>query len=54
MVEGRLLIDLEDRTMNLSPRQGVVIPKGVMHRPRAPQRTVMLMVETSEIIPTGN
>jgi mannose-6-phosphate isomerase-like protein (cupin superfamily) len=53
VVEGRLLIDLEDRTISLAPRQGVVIPKGVMHRPRAPQRTVMLMVETSGIVPTG-
>jgi mannose-6-phosphate isomerase-like protein (cupin superfamily) len=54
VVEGQLLIDLEDRTISLSPRQGVVIPKGVMHRPRAPQRTVMLMVETSGIVPTGD
>ena len=54
VVEGRLLIDLEDRTVELAPRQGVVIPKGVMHRPRAPQRTVMLMVETNAIVPTGS
>jgi mannose-6-phosphate isomerase-like protein (cupin superfamily) len=54
VVEGRLLIDLEDHIIDLGPRQGVVIPKGVMHRPRAPQRTVMLMVETSGIIPTGS
>jgi mannose-6-phosphate isomerase-like protein (cupin superfamily) len=54
VVEGQLLIDLEDRTVSLSPRQGVVIPKGVMHRPRAPQRTVMLMVETGGIVPTGD
>jgi mannose-6-phosphate isomerase-like protein (cupin superfamily) len=54
VVEGRLLIDLEDRTVELAPRQGVVIPKGAMHRPRAPQRTVMLMVETSNIVPTGS
>jgi mannose-6-phosphate isomerase-like protein (cupin superfamily) len=54
VVEGRLLIDLEDRTVELAPRQGVVIPKGTMHRPRAPQRTVMLMVETSAIVPTGD
>ncbi len=54
IVEGRLLIDLADRTVELGPRQGVVIPRGVMHRPRAPQRTVMLMVETSGIVPTGN
>jgi mannose-6-phosphate isomerase-like protein (cupin superfamily) len=54
VVEGRLLIDLEGRTLELKPRQGVVIPKGVMHRPRAPQRTVMLMVETNSIVPTGS
>jgi len=54
VVQGRLLIDLEDRTIELNPNQGVTIPKGVMHRPRAPQKTVMLMVETSEIQPTGD
>ena len=54
VVEGRLLIDVEgDKTFDLAPRQGVVIPKGTMHRPRAPQRTVMLMVETKGIVPTG-
>ncbi len=54
VLEGQLLIDLEDRTIELNPDQGVTIPKGTMHRPRAPKRTVMLMVETSEIIPTGD
>jgi mannose-6-phosphate isomerase-like protein (cupin superfamily) len=54
VVEGQLLIDLEDRTIELNPKQGVTIPKGVMHRPRAPKKTVMLMVETSAIIPTGD
>ena len=54
VVEGKLFIDLEGRTIELAPRQGVVIPKGVMHRPRAPERTVMLMVETSSIVPTGS
>ncbi len=54
VVEGKLLIDLEDRTVELSPRQGMVVPKGVVHRTRAPQRTVILMVENAGIIPTGN
>lgn len=54
VLEGQLLIDLEDRTIELNPDQGVTISKDVMHRPRAPQRTVMLMVETSAIQPTGN
>ena len=54
VVEGQLLIDLEDRTVELSPRQGFVVPKGVLHRTRAPQRTVILMVENAGIIPTGD
>jgi len=54
VVEGHLLIDLEDRTLDLGPRKGVVIPKGVKHRPRAPERTVILLVEQKGIIPTGD
>lgn len=54
VLEGQLLIDLEDRTIELNPGQGVTITKGVMHRPRAPKKTVMLMVETSSIMPTGD
>jgi mannose-6-phosphate isomerase-like protein (cupin superfamily) len=54
VVEGELHIDLRDRTISLAPRQGVVIPKGIEHRPRAPKRTVMLMVETKAISPTGD
>jgi mannose-6-phosphate isomerase-like protein (cupin superfamily) len=54
VLEGRLLVDLEDRTLELTPRTGVVVPKGVQHRTRAPERTVMLMVETRSIVPTGN
>jgi mannose-6-phosphate isomerase-like protein (cupin superfamily) len=54
VVDGQLLIDLEDRTIELNPNEGVTITKGTMHRPRAPKRTVMLMVETSEIMPTGD
>ena len=54
VLEGRLLIDLEGRTIELAPRQGVVIPKGTMHRPRAPQRTVVLLVENNTIVPTGS
>jgi mannose-6-phosphate isomerase-like protein (cupin superfamily) len=54
VVEGQLLIDLEDRTLNLKPRQGVVVPKGIVHRTRALERTVILMVETNEVVPTGD
>ncbi len=53
VVSGRFLIDLEDRTVDLMPGEGFVVPKGVKHRPRAPERTVILMVERSGIVPTG-
>lgn len=54
VVEGKLLIDLEDKTIELAPKQGFTIPKGVMHRTRAPERTVMLMLEGSGVNRTGN
>jgi mannose-6-phosphate isomerase-like protein (cupin superfamily) len=54
VLSGRLLIDLQDRTIELGPKQGVTITKGVMHRPRAPEKTVVLMVETLDIVPTGD
>jgi quercetin dioxygenase-like cupin family protein len=54
VVDGELLIDLESRTVSLLPGQGFVVPKTVVHRTRAPQRTTILMVENAGIIPTGN
>ena len=54
VVEGCLSIDLEGRTVDLSPRQGFVVPKGIVHRTRARERTVILMVENASIVPTGD
>jgi mannose-6-phosphate isomerase-like protein (cupin superfamily) len=54
VLEGMLFIDIEDKTIELNPMQGVTITKGVMHRPRAPKKTVMLMVETKSIDPIGD
>jgi len=54
VLEGQLFIDLEDRTVTLNPWEGFTVSKGVVHKTRAPKKTVMLMVETSEIMPTGD
>jgi mannose-6-phosphate isomerase-like protein (cupin superfamily) len=55
VVEGKLLLDMEGRpTAELSPRQGVMVPRGAMHRTRAPSRTVVLMIEAATIKPTGD
>lgn len=54
VLEGHFIIDLEDRTVDLAPHEGFVVPKGVVHRTRAPRRAVVLMVETAAIVPTGD
>jgi mannose-6-phosphate isomerase-like protein (cupin superfamily) len=54
VLDGRFLIDLEHETIVLERQQGYVVPKGVVHRTRAPERAIILMVETAAIIPTGD
>jgi hypothetical protein len=54
VLDGKFLIDLDDKTLELTPRQGFVVPKGVRHRTRAPQRCVILMIERADIVPTGD
>ena len=54
VVEGKFVIELEGRTVELGPGQGFTVPKGVLHCPRAPERTVILMMEGSGVVPTGD
>ena len=55
VLEGELHIDVEGAdTIVLGVDQAVTIPRGVVHRPRAPQRTVIVMVEPATVRPTGD
>ena len=54
VVDGHLLVDLEGRTVDLPPKQGLTVPQGVMHRTRAPERCVVLMIEGASVVPTGD
>ena len=54
VLSGRFVIDLEGRTVELLPNHGFTVPKGVLHRTRAPEKSVILMVETAAIVPTGD
>ena len=54
VVEGKLLLDLESGTIELAPRQGYTVPRGTVHRTRAKERTVMLMIEKSTVDPKGD
>src|SRR5690242_4345896 len=53
VVEGKFCIDLEGRTVELGPQQGFTVPKGVVHRTRSPERSVVLIIESKGIGPTG-
>jgi mannose-6-phosphate isomerase-like protein (cupin superfamily) len=54
VLSGRFVIDLEGRSVELLPNHGFTVPKGVVHRTRAPEKSVILMVETAAIVPTGD
>ena len=54
VVDGTLYIDLEDRVVELKPRQGFSVPRGMLHRTRAPERTTILMVEPRSVVATGD
>ena len=54
VVEGQLIIHLEERTVELAPQQGFTVPRGVVNRTEAPECSVILMVEGCTVTPTGN
>jgi mannose-6-phosphate isomerase-like protein (cupin superfamily) len=54
VLDGHFIIDLEEKSIDLQAWHGYVVPKGVVHRTRAPERAVILMVETAAIVPTGD
>ena len=55
VVSGRLFVDIEGGpSVELLPEQGYVVPKGVVHRTRAPERAAMLMIATAAVKPTGD
>ncbi len=52
---GNLILDIEgDKSVELHPHQGYVVPKGIVHKTRAPEKTVVLMIESAGITPTGD
>lgn len=54
VLEGHFIIDLEGKSIDLQAQEGYVVPKGVLHRTRAPDKAIILMVETANIVPTGD
>lgn len=54
VLEGELEIEIEGRDpVFLKAFEGVTVPRGVRHRPKAPNGVVVLMVEPDTVVPTG-
>ena len=54
VISGKLLLDLKDKTIELLPSQGFTVPKGIEHRTRAKEKTVVIMVEGDTVKPRGD
>ena len=54
VLEGKLIIEFENREVELLPLQSLVVPKGMMHKTRAPERTSILMIGDLQVKPTGD
>lgn len=55
VLEGEFYMDVDGAEPVLLRRhEGFTVPKGVVHRPRSPRKSVVLMVESIGIVPTGD
>ncbi len=55
VLSGTLLLDVEGHgTITLERHCGYTVPRGVLHRTRAPQRAEVLMIERKGVVPTGD
>ncbi|QKZ04665.1 cupin domain-containing protein [Pseudomonas eucalypticola] len=54
VLEGQLRIELRDGAVMLQPGELYVVPKGVEHRPCAPQEVKLLLIEPCGVLNTGD
>ncbi|MEE9152329.1 MAG: cupin domain-containing protein [Thermoplasmata archaeon] len=54
VISGKLLLDLKDGTIEINQNQAYTVPRGVEHKTRAKEKTVVLMVETETVNPKGD
>jgi mannose-6-phosphate isomerase-like protein (cupin superfamily) len=54
VLEGRLVIELRDRSIELGPGELFVVPRGVEHRPVAREEVHLLLIESAGTPNTGD
>lgn len=53
VIEGKLFMEMEDKTLEINPGEFVIIPKGVMHKPIAPEEVKVMLFEPASTLNTG-
>jgi len=54
VIDGRLLLEFRDRTVELGPGEFLIVPRGVEHRPVAPEEVSILLFEPASTLNTGD
>ena len=54
VIEGTMQIEFEDRTIELSEGEMLVVPKGVRHKPYAEEECKVMLVEPRGVVNTGD
>ncbi len=54
VMRGRLQLQFRDRDVWLEPGELLVVPKGVEHRPVAPEEVELVLIEPGGLRNTGN
>ena len=54
VLEGEITLETEKGLIQLKQYEGICVPKGSMHRPISPKKSVVLMIENEDIKPLGD
>jgi mannose-6-phosphate isomerase-like protein (cupin superfamily) len=54
VIKGRLLMQFRDREEWIGPGEFIVVPRGVEHRPVAPEEVQLMLIEPAGTLNTGN
>ena len=54
VIEGKINIEFEDETVELSEGEMIIVPKGKKHRPYADEEAKIMLIEPKGVRNTGN
>lgn len=54
VIYGQLFIELEDKTLELNAGEFVIIPRGIPHKPYAPEEVSVMLFEPKSTLNTGD